>query len=31
MAYVYTTEHVAQVMEATTQHSIVYRGTVFGL
>ena len=31
MAYIYTTEHVAEVMEATTQHSIVYRGSVFGL
>ncbi len=31
MAYIYTPEHVEQVMDTTTQHSIVYRGTVFGL
>ncbi len=31
MAMIYTPEHVAEVMETTTQHSIVYRGTVFGL
>ncbi|MEJ8560757.1 hypothetical protein QTO30_05620 [Yoonia sp. GPGPB17] len=31
MAYIYTAEHVEQVMEATTQHSVVYRGTVYGL
>lgn len=31
MAYIYTAEHVAQVIESTTQYSIVYRGTVFGL
>lgn len=31
MAYIYTAEHVEEVMEVTTQNSIVYRGTVFGL
>lgn len=31
MAYIYTAEHVEEVMEATTQHSIVYRGSVYGL
>lgn len=31
MAYIYTAEHVAEVMETTTQHSIVYRGSVYGL
>ena len=31
MAYIYTPEHVEQIMDATTQHSVVYRGTVFGL
>ena len=31
MAVIYTDAYVAQVMESTTQHSIVYRGTVFGL
>jgi hypothetical protein len=31
MAYVYTAEHVAQVLEETTQHSVVYRGSVYGL
>lgn len=31
MAYIYTPEHVELVMEATTQNSIVYRGSVFGL
>ncbi len=31
MAMIYTTAYVEQVMEATTQHSIVYRGTVYGL
>lgn len=31
MAIIYTTAHVEQVMEATTQHSVVYRGTVYGL
>lgn len=31
MAYIYTAEHVAEVMDTTTQHSIVYRGSVFGL
>lgn len=31
MAMIYTAEYVDQVMEVTTQHSVVYRGTVFGL
>ncbi len=31
MAVIYTEAHVEQVMEATTQHSVVYRGTVYGL
>ena len=31
MAYIYTADHVAEVMETTTQHSVVYRGAVFGL
>ena len=31
MAYIYTEAHVEQVLEATTQHSIVYRGSVYGL
>ncbi|PJI92009.1 hypothetical protein BC777_0851 [Yoonia maricola] len=31
MAYIYTAEHVEQVLEVTTQHSIVYRGTIYGL
>jgi hypothetical protein len=31
MAIVYTQAHVEQVMDATTQHSIVYRGSVYGL
>ncbi len=31
MAIIYTTAHVEQVMQTTTQHSIVYRGSVFGL
>lgn len=31
MAMIYTADYVAQVMDVTTQHSVVYRGTVFGL
>ena len=31
MAYIYTTAHVEQVMEATTQHSVVVAGTLYGL
>lgn len=31
MAVIYTDAHVEQVMEQTTQHSVVYRGTVYGL
>ncbi len=31
MAMIYTAEYVDQIMEVTTQHSVVYRGTVFGL
>lgn len=31
MAMIYTPAHVEQVMQATTQNSVVYRGTVFGL
>jgi hypothetical protein len=31
MAVIYTPAHVAQVLVTTTQHSIVYRGSVYGL
>lgn len=31
MAVIYTASYVEQVMATTTQHSIVYRGTVYGL
>ena len=31
LAVVYTPAYVEQVMETTTQHSIVYRGSVYGL
>jgi hypothetical protein len=31
MAVIYTTAHVEQIMDATTQHSVVVRGTVYGL
>ena len=31
MAVIYTEAHVEQVMQDTTQHSVVYRGQVFGL
>lgn len=31
MAVIYTPAYVEQVMATTTQHSIVYRGTVYGL
>lgn len=31
MAMIYTAAHVEQVMDVTTQHSVVYRGTVYGL
>jgi hypothetical protein len=31
MAVIYTPAYVEQVMATTTQHSIVYRGSVYGL
>ena len=31
MAYIYTAEHVEEVMDTTTQHSIVVSGNVYGL
>lgn len=31
MAMIYTSAYVEEVMESTTQHSIVYRGSVYGL
>lgn len=31
MAYIYTSEHVARVLETTTQHSVVVAGTLYGL
>jgi hypothetical protein len=31
MAIIYTPAHVEEVMQVTTQHSVVYRGTVYGL
>jgi hypothetical protein len=31
MAMIYTPTYVEHVMATTTQHSIVYRGTVFSL
>lgn len=31
MAMIYTEAHVEQIMQDTTQHSVVYRGSVYGL